>query len=581
MRKRILWGFFLVLLCAASVISQTSDQDQDAEKLKAERRSKLIAAISREAGEMILPENRALISARLGLTIWKEDPERSGTLFRNAVAGLITAQDAAEANKNPNTRSQDLVNGQSTRQQILNSIAAVDAEYALESLYRTRPITVQKALVQRSSAKLNNNGGNPMYIAQQEIAMEQRFIRLAAEQKPQKSVELLKEAIKKQLSNETLPMLKKVWEKEPMAGNDLANGVVDRLISTSFTGPNNQINFELLNLSNSVLTEFIRDRQPEEKAIAFDESRMRTLAQKVIATYIEKGPMMGYIPYSSLEPLGRRLVSPALIAQAKKAAESAPGYGHGRHTEQDPEYAKLMATNPSADTLLAEAKKFSPDMRRSMYQNAANKLSDSGQYERALALLSDQFEDDALDNAISSLNWYHAHLLVQRGDYDGAEAMMMQFNDSNRISALTQLAKTIYNKDPKENRSRANALLQRVRSLMPERPETSNDFTQLFQLINTMATIEPNDAFRNLEPVVPRINELTEAWAVVNAFQNGNIRQGEYSMAGGYNMGLYVDPSMLRTLGQNDFQRTMTIIDGLSRREMRVTILLSLLEIGI
>jgi flagellar biosynthesis/type III secretory pathway protein FliH len=104
-----------------------------------------------------------------------------------------------------------------------------------------------------------------MYLAQQEINLEQRFIRMVAEQKPQRSVELLKESIKKQLSSETLAMLKKLWEKEPAAANELANGVVDRLISASFTGTNNQVNHELFQVSNAILAEFIRERPPEEK----------------------------------------------------------------------------------------------------------------------------------------------------------------------------------------------------------------------------------------------------------------------------------------------------------------------------
>ena len=95
-----------------------------------------------------------------------------------------------------------------------------------------------------------------------------------------------------------------------------------------------------------------------------------------------------------------------------------------------------------------------------------------------------------------------------------------------------------------------------------------------------MAGIEPAEAFRNVEPVVDQINQLTEAWAIVNAFQGGNVRQGEYVMGAGLSFGLYIDPSTFRTLAQKDFDRTMTLIDGLQRREMRILFLTSLLEGG-
>ena len=583
MRKKMSRGFlFVLLLCVGAVLGQNRSQNPDAEKLKAERRSKLIASIAREASELTLPENSAVISARLGAAIWKEDPERAGKLFRDAIGSLVTAQNLAETTKNSNQQNYELLNSQSTRPTVLNAIAPADAEFALESLYKTRPIAVQKALAQGTrNSKINGSGSNSTYLAQQEINLEQRFIRLLAEQKPQRSVEMLKESIKKQLSAETLAMLKKLWEKDPTAANELANTVVDRLISTQFVASNNQVNYELLNVSNAILGESTRERSPEEKGIAFDESRLRSLAQKVIATYTEYAHAMGYVPLEVIDPIAKRFGLSAQYAQLKKVSETLRGFGHGGGPSSDPEYTKLMASDPSAETLMSEAKKFPPDTRRSIYQTAANKLSDSGQYDRAVALLNDQFEDDALENAISSLNWYYAHLLVNRGDFDGAEAMMMQFNDSNRISALTSLAMTIYNKDQKENRARANAILQRVRSLLPEKPETSTEFSQLFQLIGVMTTIDPAEGFRHFEPVVDRINELTEAWAVVNAFQGGNIRRGEYLLNGGYNIGIYIDPSMINKFAQEDFTRTMGLIDGFSRREMRITLAIGLLESGI
>jgi hypothetical protein len=159
--------------------------------------------------------------------------------------------------------------------------------------------------------------------------------------------------------------------------------------------------------------------------------------------------------------------------------------------------------------------------------------------------------------------------------------MMMEFNESNRVSGLTSLATTIYNKDPEANRSRANALLQRARTFLPARPETNNEFNQLIQLINTMAGIEPTEAFRNFEPVIDQINQIAEAWAIVTAFQGGGtIRQGEYVMTNGFSFGVYIDPSTFSTLARKDFGRTTTLIDGVQRRELRILVLTTLLESG-
>lgn len=581
MAKRISLSVFLVLLSAFGLFAQDAAADREAEKLKAERRAKLIEAILIDAAQLKLPENRALVSAKLGAAIWKNDTERGTTLFRNAIGELIAAQSLAEANKSPNHQYHDLLNSQSLRPLILNTIAAADAEIALDSLYKSRPLAIQKALAAGGSGgKISNRQANNAYLGQQEINLEQRIIRMIAEQKPERSIAILKESIKKQLSGETLAMLRKVWEKEPAAGNELANDVADRLISKPFFGKNNQASYDLINLSNTILTEYVQERSPEQKYIGFDDSRMRSLAGKVIAAYIERGAAMGYIPLQQLEPIAKRF-SPGSYEQLKKAAENTRNYGHHGIRQNDEEYTKLMNSNPTAETLIAEAKKFPLETRRSIYSNAANKYSDAGQYERAVALLTDNFDDDALESAISGLNWYYAHHLINRGEFDAAESMMMQFSESNRISALTSLAMTVYNKNPEENRARANGILQRVRSYLPEKPETNNELSQLLQLINTMANIEPAEAFRNFEPVVDQINQLTEAWAVVNGFQGGNIRQGEYFMSGGFNFGIHIDTSIFRTFAQKDFARTMTLVESFNRREMRMLLLIGLLEGGV
>ena len=579
MKYRISLSLVFVLIFSVSVFSQDTAVDPETEKLRIERRTKLIENLLRDTAELRLPENRAFTSAKLGSLLWKTDPEKAMTLFRNAVTDLIAAQAAAEAGKGSNNQFYDLLSSQSLRPSILSSIASADAELALDSLYRSRPLAVQRALAQGGRRKINNSSIGNLHLAQQEVTLEQRLIRMVAEQKPERSVALLKESIKKNLSGETLALLKKVWSKDPAAGNELANEVVNRLVSSPFFGADNQVNYDLITLSNAILGEYVRERNPDEKYIAFVESGMRALANKLISTYIERAGALGYVPLGQLEPVAKRF-SPSSYEQLKKAAANTRGLGHHVTVDFPEAYTKLMSGNPTAETLISEAKTFPIETRRSVYSHAANKLSDAGHYQRAVALLNEHFEDEALEHAISSLNWYHAHHLINRDEYDAAEAMIMEFNESNRISGLTSLATKIYSKNPKENLARASGILQRARTFLPETPETGNELSQLLQLIASMATIDSSEAFRNLEPVIDQVNRLTEAWAVVNRFQGGNIRQGEYIMANGLNFGIYLDPGIFKTLAQKDFERTMQLIDRFERREMRIIVVTGLLESG-
>lgn len=569
----------LCVLVALALFSQTwaqgPDNNADAEKEKAARWAKLFSAVAEEAAQLKLPENRAFINVKIGTVVWKTDEERARKLFRNAVNDLIAAQQAAEASKNPG-QFYDLLNSQSARPMILGAIAAMDAEFALEALYRTRPANVERALAAASpNLKIGANNGNYAYLAQNEINLEQRLIRQAAEQKPERAVALLRDAVKKKLSGETLNLLQNILQKDAVAANELANDVLDRLVAAEFV-KSEQPNYELVNLSNSVLADFLRERSPEEKYLKFNEAGVQRLTVKVISIYLKYGQQMGYVPIEQLGPAIKRF-SPQSYEPLLKVVRSPRLRGHGIYPA-DPEYTKLMESNPSADVLVTAAKGFDQDTQRSIYQSAANKYSETGQYQAGIALLNEKMEGEALDNAVSSMNWYYAHHLMQKGEYDAAESVMMEFNESNRVSGLITLATTVFNANKDENRGRAAAILNRVRGLLPERPQNSTEMSQYFSLIGAAAPIDPAESFRTMESLIEQINQLSEAYALVNSFQGGNVRQNEFMLSGGFNFGIYVDANIFRMLAQSDFDRALNVINAFSRRELRLLMLMHLLE---
>lgn len=577
MARKFLPSFLILLVVFSIAAAQEQKPDPEAEKAKAERRAKLLAAIEEDAKQLRLPENRALMNARIAALAWKTDEELGRKLFRSAVNDLIAAQEIAEASKNQHL-FQDLRNSGNIRPQILNIIGGLDAEFALEALYRTRPASVERALAAAGpNPKLGAGMGNQVYVAQSEINLEQRLMRMAAEQKPEKAAAVLKDAVKKKLSGETLNLLRKIHQKDPAAANELANDVLARLAATDMKR-NGHPDHELLNLSNMLIAEFLKERQPEEKYIVLDESRVRRLAEKVIGTYITDGQQIGWLPFEQLEPMAKRF-TPASYEPLRKVATSTRMRGFGHQTSFDPDYRKLMESNPTAEAIAAAAKNFDPATQQTAYIAAANKLTENGQYQTAVAMLNEKMEGEALENALSSTNWYYAHHLMQKGQYDAAESVMLEFNESNRISALTSLALTVFNANREENRARAAGILNRVRAFLPDRPENQNDMSQIFAVINALAEIGPAEGFRMMEPLTEQLNQLTEAFAVVQAYQGGGMmREGEYVMAHGFNFGVYLDPNMLRNLSNKDPDRAIAFVDGFARREVRILLRLSLLE---
>lgn len=572
--KRWLSVLIMFLFC----VGIFAQKEEDAAKEKQRRRMLLIESIAVDAQEFRLAENRAVVIAKIGGMLWDADQKRAQGLFQDAVNELIGAQAAAEAARKTGNQN-ELLTGQSTRPQILQTIAARDAEFALQSFYKTRPAAIERALSNSKAAdsKIRNYPGNDQYLAQGELNLEQMLIRMTADQNPERAIALLKSALKKGVTGETLNLLKKLFEKDPVAANDLAAEVVDKLARKSFL-ISNQPDYQSIQVATSILSDHVRERPATEKALRFDGSQMSSLAERLISFYIERGAQYGYGMGQQIIQIAEKL-APSSVEKLKQVEKIMPRYGGLHSYSQDPELAKLLNSVTPVEEMIAGAAKLPVESRSQVYQSAANKLADTGDFTGARAVLSEYFSGDALENAESGLNWTYSQHLINAGRFAEAEALIDEFPDTNRISTLLSLASSVFGRDEEKNKSYAVALLEKARGQLPAKPETSNEMSQMMQIIGAYSRFQPAEAFRMFDGLVQQINELTEAAVVVYGFQgNYNVRQGEMLVSQGSSLGIYFDSSVFRNLAQIDFDRTLSLIGGFSRREMRVNMKQQLLE---
>lgn len=582
MQKRLILTGFITVLSAVAAVAQAPANDEAA--AKAEFIKNLGAEVAAEVAQLRLPENRALMNARLGSIVWKNDRETASRYFYNAVSELLAAQAIAEESRNrAGPQFNDLLNSQSIRPQILGMIGARDASFALEALYQTRPSNVAKAVADPVSGSGRSlNGGSTSYLALGEFNLEQKLLRMAAEQSPEKAAAILRAAIDQRLTGETLNMLKKIAENDPDEANALAGKVAGKLLKSDMR-IGSQFNYEEVGIATSLLTECMAAAaSPSQKHIKIGDNEARDLAEKVIALYTDNAGSIGFVPLSVLEPIAKRFV-PAAYPKLAKAASSLSGrFGGGfRPVAVNEEYTKFMNSGASADEMIAAAPKFAPQLRHSIFQSASGKLAQAGRYDEALALLNSNFTGDELDSAVNMLNWSYANSLTSKGEYAQAEAVIAQMPEQNRVSALGSYALTLFNKDPKELRDKAASILRQARGLLPAHVETNTDVSQLMQLIACMATVSPEDAFREIDQLATDLAPLFEAWAIVNGFQGNSVRQGEFLMSNGLNFGIYIDQSIFRNLAKTDPERTMRSISAFGRRELRTLMKMQLLESGI
>lgn len=577
-RQALLFSLvFALTVPAAAQTAPTAANTVSTEKTA--QRSRLIEQVLADAPGFRLGENRAFTFAKAGAIVCKSDMETARSLFQRAVNDLQSAQLMAETEDKSGAGRLEWQIDRVARPNVLTTIGTCDAEFALESLLRTRTQTIQNAIAQSGepTTKIDDPNRANSQIAQTELNLELRLTRLAAEQNPEIATKMLQESIKKGLSPETLSSLRKLFEKDPETANSLASDTMSRLLSSNFSTDSEDRGE--VNLANAILNDHLRARRPAAKELRFEDSQLRSLANKFITFSISESSRRPGANYTSLVRIAEKLAPGSVAALKKLERERTPA--RLRNVMPNSDTRRVMEANMTAPQIIAEARKLPSDSRGPLYQNAANKMASAGDIDGAMGLLNANFTGRALENAVNSLNWWYAGVLINQGKFSEAEALIDQFPESNRRSALINLAVRAYAKDKTANKDLAVGLLGKVRNLMPERPVDQTTLGQFTQLTIAFAGIDTDEAFNSFQPVIAQINELSDANAIVSGFQGtGLVRNGEFILAGSPSFGFQLEPNLLRSLAKADFDRTVTLLEGLTRRELRTYFRFQLAEMG-
>ncbi len=568
---KILRRFVFLSVLLLPILSFAQDlKSDDAAKEKQRKLAAVVEQALADTQNLRLPENRALFYAQIGNLMWPTDQEHATGLFQNAAVEMVNAQNYAESKRTSNPNNELLTGGQ-TRQQILNIIATRNAELALDLLIKTRPATIQRAFASenKENTKIGNYSGGNNYIAQNERSMEQNFYRMAADQNPERAIKLLKESLAKGLSNDTYYQLVRLAQKDQAAATEIASQLIDKLLHAGFMTDGQPLYINI-QVTNQVLSHVMTKQGESESKLKFDDAQARDLANKFISAYLSGQQIAPYIG-GNIIPIAEKF-SPSSVDQIKK--RNTLDGRDVRPSELDAAYQKLLAADTSAEQMLAMANKFPLDQRRQIYQSASNKFMGKGNTEAARNVLAEHFADETRDQMLSNFDNQTAYNLSGEGKFVEAERIIDNLPMDQRVAALVNLATAAYGRDQTANKTYAMNLLSKAGQLTNERPENSTEMGWLMQVIGGYSNFEPVEATRLFEGLVPKINELTDAAAVINGFQsNSNVRDGEFIMTQGDPFNSYgANSNMIGTLGRNDFDRTMKLIDSFSRSEMRISL---------
>ena len=566
--------FFLVFVLLVFPFSVSAQNNVEAAKEKDEaikeklrQETALLEQILVDAKNLRLPENRAFVYAKVANALWQTDEKRARAFFQNSISDLIAAQAEAETEKGKKEHLNNLIYGQSPRWDILNTIAARDAEFALDALVKTRPGKIAQALLNMTG---ENHSPSRQY-AKNEIQGEQRIIAMAVEQSPQRAVKLLRESLKKDVSYETVNLLKKIHQKDAETANQLAEEVGQKLLDTKLNEDNQDTGF-----IQYFLAEFGQEKTEEAAAasLKISERLLRELTEKIVKFTLRPNATSFYSNPTTLKIVEKYFpASAAQIKQKQTKYENQNGDYQG--------YNKLMNGEATSEELLSQAEKFPRSYRNEIYRRAAEKTAQSGNVAEAQKIITTNLSEEEAEGYLSQLNYNLATQAISQGKFNEANQFINQIPEENmRLNSLVYLATSIYQKAPEENQKWAASVLDEARTLIADAPEKTSEINSLVNVAAAYALIEPTQAFRLIESLTSPLNEYSEAAAVVAKFNDyGNFRKGEYPMSSGNNpLGVYNLTNVLQTLKGKDFDRVIRFTNGFSRLDVRVSLLIQLVD---
>jgi hypothetical protein len=561
---------------AASAFAQKEDE---AAKERRRLNLALLEQVAADARGLKLPENRALVAAKVGAVMCKTDEKQARKLFDEAAAGLIAAGAEGEAQTRYRQNYQGLIYGQEPRWSVLNLIGRCDASLAMDVMKRTRTPSLEKAVAdlggwEFAGGRYRSKGGmgyGSQNYAANEFQNEQRLIALAIEQDPSRTIALIRESIRHSVSHETLSLLKKLGQKDAESANRLMEEALQKLMQIDLVR-----NMSATDTLSYFLYEVGHDAAPNENVLRVPESTVRAAIEKLLSFWLNPDVTAFYGNNSSFTTIEKYY--PDRAARVKQKFEQRDKQ---TQTPQQLEYSRLLTGEVPVDEMIGRSEKLPQYMRNDIYFRAAQKLAEAGNFEQAEKLIENYVPEDQADNLMANIVSNRFYNAIGQQKFEEANSLIDRLPDTNqKVYFLVNLANSVYQKDPEKNDKWALSILVQARAIIPDEPQTYEDFAGYFNIAAGGASVDTEGSFRMAEEIVPVLNEFANANATLARLRNsGNFRNGEFQITNGQQaFGVSGLEGVLSTLKEKDFERVVRITNAITRLDARLAYQLQLIN---
>ena len=587
---RVLSVLVTVSLFCSLCLAQAQPVDPEKEKAKKELDEKVVQLLDQaiaDASLLRLPQNKAIVFAMAGDLYWMFDEKRSRDLYRNAASEILLHNLDTERERKESTETfPEFFDFNDPRGQVMPLVAKNDAELALDLLVQTRPAALAESMLKAASPDVRSEGNTISFSPEnqrvrQEIALEQRFALLAADENPDRAIKMIKDSLSKGVSSNVLQLLQKLHKKDDKKAAELAGEVIRKLVDTDLGKKGDELQTAL-----SFLQFMARNDSPpaggadtKTKTFRFSDSQAKDLATKLANTFLQPSNSMSMsMSLSRALPNLEKLVPEKAALLRQRQAESQRTLPTEMRNSM--RMQRMWDPNSTPEEILAEIPKLQNEMERSYaYNSVAGKISQIDDEARARKLIDQIPDEKARTRAAEQLDSAKISRAAGTGKLEDARKMIGGLSNKKlQVQKFVSLAMTFHKKGTEADLDSAVSLMKQARSLINETPEDEDELNNLMEVVKGYAVIEPDAAFKMFEPIVDQINDIIQASAILSKYNKRNraFKKGELVLRASGNsfdgILLFRYLNQMQLLGKADLARMNALSDRFQRSDSRTIV---------
>ncbi len=533
----------LVFLLSTSARSQAPTpvaQSEENATLK-QKANDLLLRIAGQVDTLRSAQNRARIGSNAADALWEHDEKRARTLF--AAVGEDIRTGFSDADPDREKHNHTLFVFWQLRSDTLGRIAKHDPELALEFLRTTR---------------LPPGSGLPAFQTDEsEKSQELRLAGQVAAKNPELALKLGRESLTRGFSFDLFTMLATLQSTDKATAANFYQAIIDKLKATDLARDEGATRFAF---------ELASQFQPPQA----EERVYQELIGLLFATVLANGCGKAETEATSEVCYEVRSVLPkfekyygARAAALKQWAPEADDETESNLWSQ----VREVEEKGTVDEILAFAQK-NPEAKYNLYLRAIFKAQATGDFARARQIASDFPNEYMRPSMIAEIELNQKRMSANPNNPASIQRALKTFpNDAQRVQFLLETAARLAANDQKA----AVAFLSEAGQLI----ESTNGKAQLegqVGLALMYCSLKSHRSLAIVESLMPRLNQLVAAAAVLDGIETDYLSDEEWNMTGAGELG-----GMLTALAQNagcfarlDFERAVAIASQLERPELRL-----------